>query len=258
MNTRMAVGLITCALMLSLTGLACSLSLPFGAAPTPTLTETPSPTFTLTPTATRDFAATRVFQATATAGQRLSEIKAELDELNLATENGWLAFYQGDPVAIKLNQFNEGRFYPFLETVKVADFVLKTDVSWETNGLIECGLIMRSDANFKLGKQYLFVFLRMSGLPAWDLEFYNSGHYKNSILGEPKTSKAINLDNEATNQFIIIAQGNEFNIYINHVYIGRYFDYSKQATKGYMAFLASHDTGSSVCTFAHTWVWALK
>jgi hypothetical protein len=264
MKRHHLVNALGIAMLFVLMGSACSSSLPFlvkTPTPTPTatatLTQTPSPT--LTPTATLDVAATRAAEATQAYDQEVTEAKSQLAKINVSVDSGSLIYYQSQSIPLKLNNYMQGRYYPFVDDQIVTDFIVKTDVTWETeNSLLLCGLILRSDPNFEMGKQYLFEYLRLSGLPAWDIEFYNNGQFANSINGNPKVSRAIKLDNGSTNQFIMIVKGNEFDLYANNTFIGKSYDWSKQASQGYMAFYGFQDTGSSTCQFDNTWVWKFK
>ena len=54
------------------------------------------------------------------------------------------------------------------------------------------------------------------------------------------------------------AVGNQFKVFINGNYEGRYFDDSTSLTKGNFAFLGYQDSGTTTCTFDKTWVWVYK
>jgi hypothetical protein len=118
-------------------------------------------------------------------------------------------------------------------------------------------MMFRSESNIETGQYYLFAFLRLSGAPAWDIEFYKDGRYSANITGL-KYATAIKLQNGATNNIIIIAEGNKFTVYINSQRIGTFYDYSELRIDGRFAFAAVQETGESTCKFENSWVWLLK
>ena len=65
------------------------------------------------------------------------------------------------------------------------------------------------------------------------------------------------LSNGATNQFMIVAQANEFTIYINRVNEGRFFDNSKQRSDGVFGFFGTQDSGKGICDIKNAWIWSL-
>jgi hypothetical protein len=73
-----------------------------------------------------------------------------------------------------------------------------------------------------------------------------------------RTSSAISQEQGSTNKVLMIAEGEKVTIYINVVRIGSFYDYSKRMLEGYFAYSAWQESGKSSCTFADSWVWALK
>jgi hypothetical protein len=228
--------------------------------PEPTLTFTPVPTASQTPspvpTATRNIAATVEAQQTQTASDVLGDLDKILGESDIPYKDGTLAWQESKPITVSLK--GPGSDYADIdEKLTAGNFVLKSDVTWSASGIILCGAIFRSEPNLDQGKQYQFLYLRLSGLPAWSIELHEFGRYKNSPT-DVKFSSAINQKNGATNQFLIVAQDDQFNVYINGVRQGRFFDYSKQRTEGYFAFFGSQDSGKGSCKFENSWIWELK
>ncbi len=226
--------------------------------PTATSTPTETPTPTSTATATPNATATAAFRATETAGGVLAELEALITDekdTDIDYKSGYLAWKQKDPVSITLNQ--PGGEYYDIPKLKLANFIMKSDVTWDTTGLILCGTMFRSDADFEKGRQYQFIYLRMSGTPAWAIQFHEFGYFKNTI-SDVRFSSALNLDNGATNQFVLVANNEVFTVYINGVRQGRFYDNSQQATNGGIAFVAFEDSGKSTCQFENSWIWALK
>ena len=134
---------------------------------------------------------------------------------------------------------------------------MKSDVTWEASGIIICGIMFRSEPNLEKGKQYQFIYLRLSGLPAWEIDVFEFGRYKNSP-SKTQYSNAIDQDNGATNQVVLVAQDEQFTVYINRARQGRYFDYSKQRMDGSFAFQGFQDSGTGSCNFENSWIWSLE
>jgi len=188
------------------------------ATPTPTATHTPEPTFTPlptdtstpSPTATPDEAATAAAEATQGAGDVLAELDQRLGETDIPYKEGHLAWQQTEPLTVSLS----GPDYSFLEIddkLTAGNFILKSDVTWNASGILICGAVFRSEPDIEQGKQYMFSYLRLSGLPAWAIEVHEFGRYKNSPT-DVKFSDALDLANGATNQFVLVAQEEQFTI----------------------------------------------
>lgn len=243
---------------------ACSTLAPAPATPTPEPTDTPQPTATPlptdtptpVPTSTPDQAATVAAQSTETADAILSELDGVLGDSDIPYQDGHLAWKQAKPMTVNLS----GPSWEYLEVDKklvAGNFILKSDITWEASGIIICGVIFRSEPNIEEGKQYQFVYLRLSGLPAWDIEVFDFGRFKNSPT-KRQFSDAIDQGNGATNQVILVAQDEQFTLYLNRARQGRYFDYSKQRMEGSFAFEGSQDSGKGSCKFEDSWIWALE
>ena len=243
---------------------ACSTLLP---APTPTSTpvptNTPEPTFTPLPTETPTPVPTSTpdKKATAAAGatQASASILSELDELfgdtDILYEDGHLAWQQAKAMKVSLS----GPGWDYVEVdekLKAGNFILKSDVTWEASGIIICGTIFRAEPDIEKGKQYQLLYLRLSGLPAWAIEVHEYGYFKNSP-SKTQYSDAIDQENGGTNQIVLVARDEQFNLYINGVSQGRYFDYSKQRMDGVFAFHGVQDSGTGSCEFENSWIWSL-
>jgi hypothetical protein len=224
---------------------------------TPTLTPTPTSTFTLTPTPTKNKTATAIARATLEAEGMVADIHETLTRIEYPIQEGSLGWYQTEPAFLHMDEFNEAIYQEFARNLVAANFIIQTEVTWEASNIVVCGLMLRSEADFKLGAQYQFNYLRFSGLPAWSIEYINHGEYQYSIT-DLRFSSAIDLENGATNTFLLIFEGNKFTVYANDTRLGTFYDDSKKLSKGRFAFIASQDAGESTCTFENTWVWLLK
>lgn len=229
----------------------------------PTATSTPKPTFkplptetpTQVPTATPNATATMAARATLAADDMLSDLDKLLGDTDIPYRDGYLAWKYDDPITIKMTG-PDSKLMEVDDRLKTGNFILKSDVTWNASGIILCGVIFRSEEDLVLGGQYQFLFLRLSGLPAWAIEFHEFGYYKNSLT-TTKYSSALLQGNNATNEFVLVADNEEFTLYINRVRQGRYFDNSKQREDGAFAFLGTQDSGKGSCTYENSWIWSL-
>lgn len=223
--------------------------------PAPTFTPLPTETPTQVPTTTPNASATAAVQATNAADDMLSGLDQLLGDTNIPYRDGYLAWKHDDPVIIKMNG-PESRLVKIDDRLTTGNFILKSDVTWNATGIIICGTIFRSEEDLTVGDQYQFLFLRLSGLPAWTIEFHEFGYYKNSPTST-QYSSALLQDNGAANEFILVADDEEFTLYINRVRQGRYFDNSRQRVDGVFAFLGIQDSGKGSCTYENSWIWSL-
>jgi hypothetical protein len=223
--------------------------------PAPTVTPLPTDTPTPVPTSTPDKVATAAAQSTASAQTVLDELDKLLGDTDIPYQEGHLEWQQEKPLTVSL----KGPSWDYTEiddNLVGKNFILKSDVTWDATGIIICGTIFRSEPDLVKGKQYEFVYLRLSGLPAWQIGVNEFGRFKNTPT-KTQYSDAIDQDNRATNQIVLVAQDEQFNVYINGVHQGRYFDYSKQRMEGNFAFTGNQDSGEGNCKFENSWVWAL-
>ena len=223
--------------------------------PAPTLTPLPTDTATPLPTTTPDTTATAGSKATESAGAIIAELDRLLVDTNIPYKEGHLAWQQTKPLIIKLSGPDD-QVLPIDDQLTAGNFIFKSDVTWTASGIIICGAVFRSEPDLQMGKQYQFTFLRLSGLPAWTINVFEFGNYKNSPT-DVKFSGALDQGNTATNEFVLVAQDDQFNLYINQNHEGRFFDYSKQRTQGSFGFLGLQDSGDGSCEFENSWVWAL-
>jgi len=222
--------------------------------PLPTVTPLPTNTPTPLPTSTPNIGATATVQS--------SEILSNLGTIirdEIVFNNGHLIWAQADPVTIEMTgpQPDRGVFEMVNEGLQADNFIFSSDVTWNASGIIICGLIFRSEQNIDRGKQYQFYYYRLSGLPAYFIDFYDSGLFKNSVT-KARFSEKLDVSNGSTNQFLLVAHNEQFIVYLNGERQGRYFDYSKQSLDGVFAFLAWQESGKGSCKFENSWIWVLN
>jgi len=227
---------------------------------TPESTFTPLPTDTPTPppTITPDAAATAAAQTTQQAGTVLAELDKLLGDSDIPYQAGHLIWQQTDSVTISMTgpQGQHNPFKPIDEKVTAKDFIFKSDATWNATGFIFCGAILRSEPDLAKADQYQFYYLRFSGLPAWFIEYYKKGFFSNSITKD-KYSDAIDMGNDATNQFVVVGQAEKFTVYLNGQRQGRFFDNSRQRMEGSFGFMAWQESGTGSCEFKNAWIWSL-
>jgi hypothetical protein len=221
---------------------------------TPTLTQTftPSPTNTptATPTATPNYKATQV-------AEHEQAARDVLTKLNLPADSGKLGWYQTDPVAIKLEGL-AAHFNKISGLSDTSDFVLSTEITWDTDSWPVCGIMFRVDNRWDTGDYYVAQFLRLSGLPAWDIEYYKNGNMAGIPTEKTRFSSYLKLQSGANNEIVMVAVGNEFKMFINSNFEGRYYDYDTKLTNGNFAYLGWQSSGNTTCTFNNTWIWVYK
>ena len=221
----------------------------------PTATQTPTPTPTSTPTATPNATATAAAVATQVAEDVLSDLDQILGDTDIPYRQGRLAWQQNDTLSIHMAGPDQ-ELLEIDDELTAGDFILKSDITWEATGLLLCGAIFRSEPNLLEGKQYQFLFLRFSGLPAWAIEVHEFGQFQNSPT-KTKFSDALDLANGATNQVLLVVQDDHFTLYLNEARQGTYYDYSKQRAEGSFGFIGLQQSGDGLCRFENSWVWSL-
>ena len=149
----------------------------------PTSTSLPTETPTPLPTSTPDTAATQSAKATESASDVLTELDKYLGaDSDIPYKDGRLVWQQNKKLSLNLSGPDHG-FLAIADNLTAGDFIFKADVTWEASGILVCGAVFRSEANLEKGKQYMFSYLRLSGLPAWELDVNQYGNFQNSPTG---------------------------------------------------------------------------
>jgi hypothetical protein len=221
-------------------------------APTALPTDTPTIISTSTPNQT----VTAALQATETSASVLDELDEVLGDSDIDYDQGHLAWKQSKGMKVKLSG-PSADYLTVDDNLMAGNFILKSDVTWEATGIIVCGFIFRSEPSIERGRQYQFNYLRLSGLPAWEIDLVEFGRFSNTPSGT-KFSDEIDQGNHATNEILLVAQDEQFTVYINQARQGRYFDYSKQRSDGFFAFEGSQESGNGLCEFKNSWIWVLE
>jgi hypothetical protein len=228
---------------------------PLTATPAPASTPLPADTPIPLPTAEPIIALTTTVEAAGV----LSELDVYVGtKSGVPYQDGYLAWRQVEPVTINMTgpQKDAGILQAIAEDFNPTNFIFKSKVTWNASGILICGLTFRSEPDLNKGKQYQFYFYRLSGLPAYYIDVYEFGRFKNTISGE-KYSDGIDSENDAANDFVLIAQNDQFTVAINGKQQGHFYDSSKQREDGFLAFLAWQDSGKGSCTFEDSWLWII-
>jgi hypothetical protein len=210
-------------------------------------------------TGTRNIVATeQAIQAAGTA-QAFQPIMQELQSLGIDTNAGRLAWTHPP-----LTLFAEGYMqYQFdVEYVTVAtNFVVATDITWNTQfGSTGCGVVVRSDADEEAGDRYFVVGTRGgNGRVITGVQLDG-----NLVLDDSLDIYANGIDplfaqqNDTTNRMVVIGRGNTFSIYTNGTFLGDFTPTSANFERGFVAFVALNESGTTTCTFNNGYLWLIS
>lgn len=219
----------------------------------PTETATPEPTATPTP----DLQSTQDALATQQAHDLMAKIAPELEKMGLSPETGYLAWYSTNPESLTLFDYDAKKYLPIGDDLILGDFVLFTDVTWEsTGGFATCGVIFRADSEMLKGKHYLFQAIRLVGFPGWDIELWDGNQFIKNVTDRVQSHRIIDQDQGATNSYMLHVEGEKMTAYANGTRLRGQFD--KTRLDGLLALYAWQESGKTTCTFNNGWVWALK
>jgi hypothetical protein len=202
-------------------------------------------------------AATSVAQA-ATA-EAAAPMMQEVQSYGVDPSQGSLAWVH-PPITIQAEGYMEYDYANrFLATV-AEDFVLAADITWNTQfGTTGCGFVVRSDGNEEAINQYLIIATRGA-----------QGHVLFGVqeagkvdLDETVDIYANGIDprfgwqNDQTNRIAVVARGQTFTLFSNGTRLGDIqgpLDYDK----GFVAFVALNESGTTTCTFENAFLWLLN
>jgi hypothetical protein len=225
-------------------------------------TETPLPplksTDTPEPTVTPDLVATEAVKSTQAAEEAMTEIEQTIEdyEIDADLEGGHIGWVQEEPVTISIHEYRSYDFDVIADEEDFADFILRSNVTWESTGWAFCGFIFRSEKDLDKGAQYQFAAIRFSGAPVYWIEYWDNGDFVYSPIGRGRSNSAIDLDNGATNEFILYARGSTLSAYANGTRLTN-ADISK-VKDGKIAFYGFQDSGETQCKFEDTWLYVLS
>lgn len=224
---------------------------------TPVPTETPTATPTVTRTATPDRKATQAARQTATQEAANEMVAKELEKLGIDPSLGHVSWVMKEPVELDGGGYSMGWFNPILEVGVLKDFVIQSEVTWNTSGaLAGCAYLFRApeDWDMKTGDSYDLVMLRNKYDPVWSIDYFKDGRWEYSLPSfEGVHSANINDEEFSKNVLTLDARGENFTIYINGV--KERTIQNNKITEGSIAFEVVQNSGSSYCMFENGWIW---
>lgn len=225
--------------------------------PTPTETPLPTATATRTPTATPNRAATKAARETATQASIDVMVNAELEKLGIDPSLGHVVWVMDESYELDGGGYAMGWFQPIKELGVLKDFVIQSEITWNTSGgLAGCAYIFRApeDWDMKVGNFYELLLVRVKYAPVWLFEYYENGRYKYGFpTGKGIVSDNIEDENWSKNVVALEVHGNNFTPYINGVKERTVTN--DKVSEGRLAFEVVQNSGTSYCLFQKGWVW---
>lgn len=227
----------------------------------PTETYTPEPT--IAPTKTPNRAATRSAERTATAIAKATEKQAAfennaleiLDEYEVAV-SGSLSETFPLPLSLDTTDYWYVTYNPMSEK-RYKNFAFYTKIRWfSTSGLAGCGIAFQAKPEIGKGENYQFTTLRLSGAPAWNLEFIKNNFIEFSAVGGPQYNNIIDETNGGENAYLLTFKDGLFTVYANGEKL-RSVDLPKGPGEGLIYPFTYQESGKTTCTFLDSWVWDL-
>lgn len=198
-------------------------------------------------------------EASAATATAVAPILADLQTYGIDPANGQLAWIH-PPLTLDIEGYRQYDYAnQFLATV-AQDFVLSADITWNTRfGLTGCGFVVRSDGNEEALNQYFIIATRGA-----------QGHvvFGTQINGELELEEVTDIyangidplfewQNDKTNRIAVVARGNDFTLYSNGTQLGTLTG-TAGFEKGFVAFVALNESGTTTCTFNNAWLWLLN
>lgn len=237
---------------------ATSTSLPTATAtevPTATATSVPTDTPTPVPSPTLDLAATKTAQETEAANQLNEMVAKDLEKYEVDPAAGHVVWAGEKAVDLEVTDYLGDKNYWLDEVGEVKDFVVQSEVTWDTSGALSlCGITFRSESDRQMGKQNRFFMMRLQYDPGWTIWRWQYGQFQYHVGGGWRGSGSIHDENGDTNLVGLVAKGKDIFVYINHDKQAWIEDL--QLTQGEIALSADQESGKTHCTFENTWVWA--
>jgi hypothetical protein len=210
-------------------------------------------------TSTRNVIATEQAAEAAATDQAFQPIRQEIESYGLDPNQGRLAWTH-PPLTLFVEGYLQHDFD--VEYVSVAaDFMVAADITWNTQfGSTGCGYVMRSDADEEAGDRYFAIATRGgSGRVLFGVQLDG-----NLVLDDSVDIFANGIDplfewqNDTTNRMVVIGRGNTFSIYTNGTHLGDYTPESAFFERGFVAFVALNESGTTTCTFTNAYLWLIS
>ncbi len=225
--------------------------------PTATATEAPTSTPTPSPTPTVDHAAAASARATASSESANELVRADLEEYGVDPADGKAVWVQKRPVRLKLSSYMETSDSIIDEVGSLSDFVIQSDITWETSGALSlCGITFRAEDDFSMGVQDRFFMMRLQFNPGWTIWRWEYGRFQSFVSGDWLASRDIHDKNGSTNVVALVVKGKEIRIFLNHDEQHKMEE--PKLVEGLVAFSAFQESGKTTCEFENSWIWAFN
>ncbi len=165
------------------------------------------------------------------------------DEGSLNSNTG--CFFKNDGYHIKEGQ--QGKLQPCLaQATRFSSFAYQVHVSIAKGGQGGAGLLVRADTE---NKSYYFFYVSPDG--SFSLDLYNNDQGRNLLHGK---SASIQTELGSSNQLTIIADSNNFYLYVNGDYLGSATDTIRSVGKVGLAVVNTNTPVDAVFTDAQVWM----
>jgi len=184
-------------------------------------------------------------------------VNAELVKYGIDPALGHVAWVMKDPYELDGGGYATGWFRPIQELGVLKDFVVQSEITWDTSGgLAGCAYIFRGpdDWDVKIGDLYDLSIIRLQFAPVWMIDYFKDGRWEYTLPGMAGvTSSNIEDEKMSKNILTLDARGPMFTVYLNGVK-ERTIENGK-ITEGRLAFEVVQNSGTSYCKFENGWVW---
>lgn len=241
--------------------LSCSLI----SSPLATPTNTPLPTATIAPTeastptantaATQDVRKQETAEAgTNFAGEVLTSVSDSLDAVGETMGAGSVVYWNPGSIPVTSSKANVVTYQLLDSTIQGADFAFHSNITWEVKqkvGLVYCIMMFRISGDIDMDPWYMMRMGRISG--AGHILFDVMQNW--NIIGESggDISDYIRVGNGDSNEVLVVARANQFTAYVNGKQVSVWWN--TKIDQGAFGFGTLQDTGTSVCTFADSWIY---
>lgn len=224
--------------------------------PAPTITTILTSTETPNPTSTPDRTATVAVAETAEMAAKMIDILPRLEKLGYGPESGNLIYTGESLITLTVDSYQEDKVKQIVRD-PIQDFIFQANVRWNsTSGLAGCGIMFRAEEDTERGGNYQFLIMRLSGAPAYDIEYFKYGQYQYSLLPSTQFTAAIDERQDADNKLTLIVRSDSIESVINTTKGVDAFD--KKLSAGHIGLMAWQESGKTTCTFSDVWVWELN
>jgi hypothetical protein len=145
----------------------------------------------------------------------MAPVVAELPRYGIDPADGYVAWMH-NPVTLDLSGFGQTGFANDYPQITGADFVLASDITWNTkNSISGCGFMFRSNGDQKNPSQYMVLITR-TGMGRLGWLALMDGQVSNFREYYPKDKdKSFTWFNDATNRLVVVVRGDKIDLYSN-------------------------------------------